>query len=385
MGLLLERESLLGSLEAELATGGRFVFVGGEAGVGKTTLVRTLGSGASVRVLRGSCENLTTPTPLGPFGDLADAVGGPLARLIEGGADARTIGRAVLDELTSPALVVIEDVHWADEATLDALRVLGRRIDSTPSLVVATYRDDEAVGDHPLRVVLGELASAPGVLRLTVPPLSLAAVEDLAGPSGADAVAIYRLTDGNPFYVTEILAAGGETLPETVRDAVFARVASLGDGARRLLDAISLIPGGVEIWLLERVASGDLEHLEECLDAGVLTGDRDGVAFRHELARLAIEEVMPIARSRRLHAALIEALLAPPLGAPTRRDLPITPRAQATPRRSSNTHRPRHGKLPLRARTARLHVSTPGHSASARRFRRTNAPRCSRPTRWRPS
>ena len=269
-----------------------------------------------MRVLRGSCENLTTPTPLGPFGDLADAVGGPLARLIEGGADARTIGRAVLDELTSPALVVIEDVHWADEATLDALRVLGRRIDSTPSLVVATYRDDEAVGDHPLRVVLGELASAPGVLRLTVPPLSLAAVEDLAGPSGADAAAIYRLTDGNPFYVTEILAAGGETLPETVRDAVFARVASLGDGARRLLDAISLIPGGVEIWLLERVASGDLEHLEECLDAGVLTGDRDGVAFRHELARLAIEEVMPIARSRRLHAALIEALLAPPLGAP---------------------------------------------------------------------
>ena len=105
-------------------------------------------------------------------------------------------------------LLVLEDMHWADQATLDVLRVLGRRIDSTPALALATYRDDEVGSGHPLRVVLGELASTPAVMRLSVPRLSLDAVRELAGPYGVDAEAIHRLTDGNAFYVTEVLAAG---------------------------------------------------------------------------------------------------------------------------------------------------------------------------------
>src|SRR5699024_7231145 len=113
------------------------------------------------------------PTPLGPFVDIAAERDGKLAALVAEAADPRTIARAVLDELVEPVLVVLEDVHWADAATLDALRVLGRRIDGTRGLVIATYRDDEVESGHPLRTVLGELASAPGVSRVRVPRLSL--------------------------------------------------------------------------------------------------------------------------------------------------------------------------------------------------------------------
>ena len=192
MAGLLEREELLAALAAEATRGGRLVFLGGEAGVGKTALVRAFVAQSAPRVLQGSCENLATPIPLGPFADVAAKTEGALAELLAAGADARRVARALLDELARPAVVVLEDVHWADEATLDALRVLGRRVDDTRGLVVATYRDDEVDTDHPLRAVLGELASAPGVARLSVPRLSLGAVRTIAGATGADGDARLR-------------------------------------------------------------------------------------------------------------------------------------------------------------------------------------------------
>ncbi len=314
--VLLERDALLVALDSARCEGGRLVFVGGETGVGKTALVRSFEAQTDARVLHGSCENLTTPIPLGPFVDIAIESGGQLADALSGAGDARTVARALLDEIAEGTLVVLEDVHWADEATLDTLRVLGRRVNATKGLVVATYRDDEVEGDHPLRVVLGELASAPGVSRLGVPRLSLTAVRQLAEPHGVDGAALHRLTGGNAFYVTEILATGAETLPESVRDAVLARAASLAIGARRLLDVVALVPGRTELWLLEAVASGDLEHLDTCLASGVVREDGEGVAFRHELARLAMESAVPAGRRRVLHAALFRALGAPPVGSP---------------------------------------------------------------------
>jgi DNA-binding CsgD family transcriptional regulator/tetratricopeptide (TPR) repeat protein len=299
---LLEREDLLASLDAALEEGGRLVFVGGEAGVGKTSLVRAFAARANAPALRGSCENLTTPTPLGPFLDVGIDVDG----------DPRRVAAAVLDELDRTPLLVLEDVHWADQATLDVLRVLGRRVDATRGLVLATYRDDEVDDDHPLRLVLGELASTRTVSRLRVPPLSLAAVRELAEPLGADAEAIYRLTDGNAFYVTEILAADAEVLPETVRDAVLARISSLSRDARAVLDAVALVPARMELWLLDAVAPDGLPPLDECLAAGVLRADVDGVAFRHELARLVVESTVPLHRRTALHAAILAAL--EPLG-----------------------------------------------------------------------
>jgi DNA-binding CsgD family transcriptional regulator len=303
---LLEREELLERLDAARAEGGRLVFVGGEAGVGKTSLVRAFGARVNAPVRYGSCENLTTPTPLGPFVDVSEdaaAAGEP-----------HQVASALLDRLASPHVVVLEDLHWADQATLDVLRVLGRRMDRTSSLVVGTYREDEVEDDHPLRVVLGELASAPWVSRLSVPRLSLQAVSALAEPHRADAKAIYELTGGNAFYVTEVLAAGGDALPTTVRDAVLARAAGLEAQARQLLDVAALVPARAEVWLLEAVAPQEIEQLDACLASGMLRGNRDSVAFRHELARLAVESAVPPQRRRTLHAAILRALASPPVG-----------------------------------------------------------------------
>jgi DNA-binding CsgD family transcriptional regulator len=299
----LERDELLAQLEAAREEGGRLVFVGGEAGVGKTSLVRALAERLDGRVLLGSCENLTTPTPLGPFLDLGVPPG-----------ETRDVATAVLEELNRPALLVLEDLHWADQATLDVLRVLARRVDRTSSLVVGTYRADEIEGDHPLRVVLGELASTAAVSRLSVPPLSRDAVEVLAEPHGADGRAIYELTRGNAFYVTEILATGGDSLPPTVRDAVLARAASLDATARRLLDIAALVPARAEFWLLEAVAPTDLAGLDLCLAAGMLRVEGDAVSFRHELARLAIEDAIAPRSRREWHRAILGALAAPPHG-----------------------------------------------------------------------
>jgi DNA-binding CsgD family transcriptional regulator len=293
---LLERGDLLEQLEAALAQGGRMVFVGGEAGIGKTALLRAFAAGKPA--LHGSCENLTAPTPLGPFLDVG----------IEAEGEPRVVAAALLRELERTPLLVLEDVHWADQATLDVLRVLGRRVDATRGLVLATYRDDEVDSEHPLRIVLGELTSAPAVSRLAVPRLSLDAVTELAEPHGADGAAIHRLTQGNAFYVTEILAAGSETLPETVRDAVIARAAQLAPPARRLLEIVSVVPARAELSLLEAVASAELDQLDACLASGVLREDGDGVAFRHELARLAVESAVPANRRRTLHAAILRAL-----------------------------------------------------------------------------
>jgi DNA-binding CsgD family transcriptional regulator/tetratricopeptide (TPR) repeat protein len=279
------------------------VFVGGEAGVGKTSLVRAFTAEVNARVLSGACESLTTPTPLGPFVDVAAEVGGAFAARVDDGGEPRHVAIALLEELRRSPLLVLEDVHWADQATLDVLRVLGRRIDSTDALVLATYREDEVQDEHPLRLVLGELASAAGVSRLSVPPLSAAAVRQLAEPLAADADALYRLTRGNAFFVTEVLAAGGSELPPTVRDAVLARAARLSPSARALLDVVALVPARTELWLL-----GDADGLDECIASGVLVAEADAVAFRHELARLAVESAVPPRRRRELHAELLRAL-----------------------------------------------------------------------------
>ena len=308
MAEILERQALLVELERAREEGGRLVFVGGEAGVGKTTLVRAFAAGVEGRVLQGACENLTTPTPLGPLLDVAAETGGELEARVASGDDPRRVAAALLEELRRPAVFVLEDLHWADQATLDALRILGRRIDSTRALVLATYREDEVGSEHPLRLVLGELASAPAVFRLSVPRLSVEGVRELAEPSGADGDALYHLTGGNAFYVTEVLATGGADLPETVRDAVLARAAGLDESARRLLDLVALVPARAELRLLEAVAPDDLAHLEGCLASGVLTADGDSVAFRHELARLALESVVLPHRRRRLHSAILAAL-----------------------------------------------------------------------------
>jgi DNA-binding CsgD family transcriptional regulator/tetratricopeptide (TPR) repeat protein len=317
---LLERNGELAVLAEALAridaeSGGALVLVHGEAGVGKTALVQRFcrERDATTRVLWGACESLFTPRPLGPFRDIAEALGGRLSALVAGAALPYEVASELVRELAdgATAVLVVEDAHWADEATLDVLRLLSRRLSGLPALVVVTYRDDELERTHPLRTVLGELATAPAVTRIAVPPLSAPAVGLLAAGHSVDPDELYRRTSGNPFFVGEVLAAPGTETPHSVRDAVFARVARLGSRARDLLDAVAVLPPRAELRLLETVAADVIGALDECLASGMLRLEADAVAFRHELARLAVEESINPHRRLELHRSALRELRAP--------------------------------------------------------------------------
>jgi DNA-binding CsgD family transcriptional regulator/tetratricopeptide (TPR) repeat protein len=321
----LERDEALAALTAWSSavrdnSAGRLVFLCGEAGVGKTLLLRHFCDQLPVeaRALWGSCDPLFTPRPLGPLVDIAQVAGGALDELVRREARPHEVADALLRELATapPTVVVFEDVHWADEGTLDVLRLLGRRVGATPTLLVASYRDDELERTHPLRVVLGELATSNAVSRLKLQPLSQEAVAHLAERSPVDARELFRSTAGNPFFVSEVLASGPDAIPETVRDAVLARASRLSPRARRVLDAAAVFPQSAEIRLLEGLAGESLDSLDECVDSGMLRPESEGVAFRHELARIAVEESLPPQRRLRLHQRVLAALLDPPYGKP---------------------------------------------------------------------
>jgi DNA-binding CsgD family transcriptional regulator len=289
---------------------GRAVLVSGEAGVGKTALLRHVceGHSASTPFLWGVCDALFTPRPLGPFLDIGDVAGGLLEQLVKSGARPHDIVAALTQQISTATILVLEDVHWADEATLDVLTLLGRRIESVPILVLVSYRDDELGRAHPLRIVLGELVNAECVSRLPLAPLSPVAVANLAAPYGVDVDALYRTTAGNPFFVTEVLAAPDGGIPTTVRDAVLARKARLSSAGDSVLQAVAVAPGGVEPTLLEALVDDSAEALDECVGSGMLFMDASGVAFRHELARLAIEDSLLPLRRRELHRKALTAL-----------------------------------------------------------------------------
>jgi DNA-binding CsgD family transcriptional regulator/tetratricopeptide (TPR) repeat protein len=321
--VLVDRERELAALEAVLeeASGGRgrVALVTAEAGGGKTALIDRFCADRAgrTRVLRGACDSLFTPRPLGPIHDFDD-VGPRLAERLRDGAIPYQVAEALIEDLRehAPTVLVVEDVHWADEATLDVLRLVARRIAGIHVLMILSYRDESLDAKHPVRIMVGELASALSPLRLSLAPLSPAAVARLAEPFGGDAAELYRVTGGNPFFVTEVLASGNGLIPSTVRDAVLARAARLSGTARAVLDAVAIAPLQIELWLLEALAGEDVVALKECLSSGMLVEAAAGaVGFRHELARLAIEEsVEP--RRLSLHRAALAALAEPPTGPP---------------------------------------------------------------------
>jgi DNA-binding SARP family transcriptional activator len=321
---LLERDESIAELERCLRDtqegSGRLALVAAEAGGGKTALVERFCAERAVdaQVLWGACDPLSTPRALGPLLDIAAAAGGELARLAREGADREAIFGALLSRLREArgsVVVVIEDAHWADEATLDFLRFLGRRVGQTRTLLIVTYRHEEIGLRHPLRTVLGDLATGAVVRRLSLPPLSVAAVATLAGRRGRDGGDLHALTGGNPFFVTEVLATPGAEVPETVRDAVLARASRLSPVARRALDAASVVPLRVEAWLLAGLCDSDVGGIERCVSVGMLVESVDRLAFRHELARLAVEGAVPRRARLDLHRRIVGLLAEPPEGA----------------------------------------------------------------------
>ena len=314
--MLVEREPELATLHEMVADAlrghARLVFVGGEAGVGKTALVTQLcaASPNGVVVRRGAAENFPTAEALGAFVDafpeLEDLLGA-------GGAQDRArLFRRVRAELSgSPTVLVLEDIHWADESTCELLRFIGRRLDGLCALVLATFRDDEVSAHHPVSALLGELAGAPDVVRMTVRALTPSAVTQLVSAAGSrlDPTDLYRRTGGNPFFVTEIVAAGTEEIPRTVRDAVIARASRLSPAAWEVLCAAAILRRRANARLIAAVAEQAPSAVDECIQHGVLVEDGDGVAFRHELARLTVEQALLPGARQSLHERALRALL----------------------------------------------------------------------------
>jgi tetratricopeptide (TPR) repeat protein len=310
---LLERARPLADLARlldECAGGGRVAVVSGEAGAGKSALATafTDSLGARARVLWGACDPLLTPRALGPLHDIARQVGGELRDRLA--ADQRgEVFDALLEALDGPhqrvrTVVVLEDLHWADEATLDMVAFLGRRLALCRALLVLTYRDDEIGPDHQLRTVLAGLPRT-SIQRFSLAALSAAAVTELARRAGRSDTHVYDVTGGNPLLVAEVLTAAEPGVPATVRDLVLSRLAGLSPPAREVAGLVSVVPSAAETALLGRWVAA----VDECLARGVLIATAGGVAYRHELLRRAVEESLSPVRRAGLHADVLTTLV----------------------------------------------------------------------------
>lgn len=303
---LIERGAQLIALSRHLDDirdgSGVLVLIGGEPGAGKTALVSEFLGEVAIRVVAGSCDGLSTPRPLGPVIEIAaqlevDATL-PRDRLFE----------AVLDALTRQSTVVlVEDLHWADDATADFLLYAGRRLDTLPAMLIVTYRDDEIGANVTLTRLAGEFARLNGAHRVSVDPLSDAGVAELVAETGLDPAEVYEQTAGNPFFVTECVAAGSAR-PGTLREVVLARAARLTASGRRALETASQLGRRFEADLLIETAGDDAAGIDDCVAQGMLTGFGTELGFRHELSRRTIADEIPPIRRTTINRHVLRAL-----------------------------------------------------------------------------
>ncbi|MFV2000491.1 MAG: AAA family ATPase [Acidimicrobiia bacterium] len=314
---LLEREHVLTRLAAlatEAATGnGSMVAVAGPAGIGKTSVIGQLAEDQQDGlILIGYCDALVTPRSLGPIHDIQRDPRARLRPVVDYGSGFELFDDVLdlLDRRPAPTILTIEDVHWADEATMDLLTFLGRRVATTRGMVVVTFRDDE-VGDR-LKLFLGHTASFDRFERLTLEPLSRAAIAELARDTRVNSERLFNLTGGNPFYATEAITDPVDELPVTVRDAVLARVSTLPEQPRRIIDAASIVPGGVERWLLYKLIGTEPSAFDLKVASRLLRRSGERFAFRHEIARLSIESSLSADDRIALNETAAEMLMSPP-------------------------------------------------------------------------
>jgi DNA-binding CsgD family transcriptional regulator/tetratricopeptide (TPR) repeat protein len=312
---LLERQTqlaLLAGCAADAASGhGRLVLVTGEAGIGKTVLVDEFCRARSdVRWFWGACDGGFTPRPLGPLHEIAIAAGGRLREVFSTDTDRNELFSAFGELLAGddgPVGIVVEDLHWADEATLDWLAYVARRVGRARALVIATYRDADPSSDADLASVIGKVVAHGSTRRMTLPPLGPVAVRSLSGER--DARDVLSLTGGNPFLVTELLANTSDDVPPSVADVVRSRVLDHSAPAQRMLAAAAILGRPASTSLLAAVAGVVPAALDECTASGTLVAGHDGsFTFRHELTRRAVEHGVPVVQARELHHIALLAL-----------------------------------------------------------------------------
>src|SRR4051794_16048352 len=308
-GLFLDA---LGEYATDAASGnGRLVVVTGEAGIGKTSLIDAFRADRpDITWLWGACDGGFTPRPLGPLHEIAATAGGRLRELCTPDGDRNDLFAASIETLDSAPGVtgmVVEDLHWADEATMDWLGYVARRVGRARALVIVTYRDVESGSDDDLAGLIGKVVSHGSTRRMTLPPLGPEAVRSLSGDRDADEV--LSVTGGNPFFVTELLASNSDAVPPSVADVVRSRVLDHSAPAQRMLAAAAVLGRPAAASLVAAVAGVLPGALDECTASGTLVATPDGsFTFRHELTRRAVEHAVPLVQARELHRIALLAL-----------------------------------------------------------------------------
>lgn len=304
-----ERKVLVRAVAAAASGRGQVVAVAGDSGTGKTALVKAATiDGPPVRVLRGQCDPLTTPRPYGPLRDIAAAAG---VTVWDRGAE--VVLAEICDEVlsalvTEPTVLVVEDLHWVDAATVEVLRFIARRSAALHLSLIVTYRDLEVGPQHPARPLLGDLARLENGAALHFDALSVDGVATLLGPEcRADAPRVHELTGGNPFFVIEVCCHPERPLPASIRDSLLDRTADLSPDDLRFLQLAALSPERLDDALL-RELQVDLPALTRLEATGLLVADGAGLSYRHELARQAVVSTIPTAGEPHLHALMLDAL-----------------------------------------------------------------------------
>ncbi len=317
---LLERENCLEALEMHYRQvdkeAGHVIFISGEAGIGKTFLVdHFLRQKAGVAATyAGSCDSLYTPRPLGPLYDVASQIGPHFTRALKNGRDRAHIFDSFIQEIASTrktVILVFEDIHWADAATIDFIKLLARRIARYHCMFILTYRDNEVHDEHPLRRIFAEMSPAT-YSHLTLDPLSPETVRAMATAQGYDADKVYSLTGGNPFYVTEILAKYSQGIPEKIKDSILTNFRTRPENVKVLWELLSVFPSEIESDVIEKLEPSFAAGIENCIHAGIVVRRQNRLSFKHELFRMAIAESLSQQKSRELHGRVLSALLATP-------------------------------------------------------------------------
>lgn len=316
---LLERESYLEKLNQNYERAafgkGRCIFLAGEAGVGKTSLVNQfiLSKKNEAVIYNGACDSLFTPRPLGPLFDIAQHIGPAFAALLKNEKDRSLIFSSLIEQISHSkrtSILLFEDVHWADEATIDLIKFLARRINHLNCLFLLTYRDDEIHSRHPLKTIFADLP-ANDFSKLTIERLSREAVDQLAKVRGyTSGDEVYKLTGGNAFYVNEILASYSPGIPDKIKDAVLAVFHSKEEHTQQLWELLSILPSRIEFSVAGQIENEFPNGIDDCIRSGVIVNKKDYLSFKHELYRIAIEESLSVYRRKALHSKMLKLLLA---------------------------------------------------------------------------
>ena len=316
----MEREEQLRTLQevvAESSGSGRVVLLSGEAGHGKTSLLEVFLDSLDHRyqVLLAACEPLGIPAAFAPLFDLLDDLPGALREDIRSGAGRPAVYAGLLDLFKNDRVVLIlEDMHWADEATLGLIRYLGRRVEATRSILIITYRSEEVDLTHPLRLVIADLG--PSAVRIDVPALSLSGVTEMTKGLDLDPVRVLATTLGSPFFVEEVVRHPEMRLPPTIENAVLANAAQLPDEALEILQMIALSPEGLDLEVLAAYGPDTGAYVDMGVRRRLLVSSGGHVVCRHDLIRDSLLRSVPPVLGRSLHLRLLAALESRAAGSP---------------------------------------------------------------------